>query len=203
MVEQQRVTRRRAETRQRLLDAALRAFSEEGFGRVSVERVCEEAGYSRGAFYSNFTSLDELFLAMWEQRSVAMVDGMRAALTLDETGRGFEETLAAALAKVPVDVEWHRVSLEFTAYALRNPGLRRAVAAREAAIVDAILPVVERLVERAGRRVADRDALGQALVAVHDGTLAQCLLEPDDPQVWQRRSDLFLHVILSYTKESR
>ena len=55
-----RVTKRRAETRQRLLDAALLVFAEDGFGRVSVEDVCERAGYTRGAFYSNFSSLDEV-----------------------------------------------------------------------------------------------------------------------------------------------
>lgn len=200
-----RETRRRKETRQRLLDAALRAFAEDGFGRVTVERVCDEAGYTRGAFYSNFTSLDELFLAMWEQRSQDLVAGLRDALTVDAETQGdrpVEEALAHVLGKVPVDGPWFRVSLEFTAHALRNPGLRRAAAAREAAIIEAILPIVVRLVERSGRRVVDPDALGPALVAVHDGTLGQCLLEPDDPDVWRRRNDLFLRVILSHTEEA-
>ena len=60
-----RITRRRAQTRQLLLDAALEVFAEDGFGRATVEQVCERAGFTRGAFYSNFSSLDELFLAMW------------------------------------------------------------------------------------------------------------------------------------------
>jgi AcrR family transcriptional regulator len=46
-----RVTRRRAETRARLLDAAFGVFATRGFGRASIEEVCEAAGYTRGAFY--------------------------------------------------------------------------------------------------------------------------------------------------------
>ena len=64
-----RVTKRRVRTRANLLDAAFAVFAAKGFGRVSIEEVCEAAGYSRGAFYSNFDSLDELFFALYQQRA--------------------------------------------------------------------------------------------------------------------------------------
>jgi AcrR family transcriptional regulator len=201
----QAISRRRQETRQRLHEAALRAFADEGFGRATVERICELAGYTRGAFYSNFSSLDELFLAMWEQRSAELVAGLRSALERADSSAAngpMEESLTRILEAVPTDAEWYRISLEFTAHALRNPGLRRAVAAREEAIIEAILPILEALLGRAGLRVRDVDALGHSLVAVHDGTLGQCLLDPDDEAVWRRRRDLFLHVILSYIEEN-
>ena len=198
----EQLSRRRQETRARLLDAAFRVFAAEGFGRATVERICEAADYTRGAFYSNFTSLDELFLAMWEERTVRMVGDLQRALDrpTDNT-QTTEQMLAVVLAAVPVDADWYRVSLEFNAHALRNPGLRRAVAAREAGIADALLPSLEVALARAERRVTDRTALGQALIAVHDGTLAQCLLEPDDASVWERRNQLFLNVLFSYTEE--
>jgi AcrR family transcriptional regulator len=70
-----------------LLDAALIVFADVGFGQATVEQVCAGVGYTRGAFYPNFASLDELFLAMWEQRSRVMVDGVKAALEgLDVAG---------------------------------------------------------------------------------------------------------------------
>ncbi|MBZ4017474.1 TetR/AcrR family transcriptional regulator [Streptomyces purpurogeneiscleroticus] len=196
-----RVTRRRAQTRQRLLDAALEVFAEEGFGRSTVDQVCERAGYTRGAFYSNFTSLDELFLAMWEQRSAAMLDDLRGALdrlgTLESVSA--DEALRAVLDAVPIDDAWYRVTAEFTAHALRNPSLRRVMASREEAIHDTLLPLVETALARAGRRVTDRTGLGHALVAVHDGTAVQCLLEPDDEAVRQRREELFRHVVNAYS----
>ncbi|WP_153338532.1 TetR/AcrR family transcriptional regulator [Nocardia aurantia] len=205
MSSQPRVTRRRAETRQRLLDAAFDAFADEGFGRCTVEQICERAGFTRGAFYSNFTSLEELFLAMWEQRSELLLREVTAVLAEDATDAmtDLRAGVEIVLRAVPVDDQWFRITFEFTAHALRNPALRRVVAAREDAIVAALLPVVEKLLHRVGRLVTDPVALGRALVAVHDGTAAQCLLEPYDVTAWDRRVDLFTLVVLAYSEETR
>lgn len=194
------LTARRARTRERLLEAALAVFAEEGFGRATVERVCERAGFTRGAFYSNFTSLDELFLAMWEQRSRRMLDDVGAALA-EVSAASAEDGLRAALAAIPVDDAWYRVTAEFTAHALRNPPLRRVMAAREQAIQDTVLPALAAALDRLGRRVTDPVALGHALVAVHDGTAVQVLLEPHDPAVRERREALFLAVVDAYSTE--
>lgn len=58
------VTKRRENTRARLLDAAAQVFAEVGLEGASVEAICERAGFTRGAFYSNFESKDELFLKL-------------------------------------------------------------------------------------------------------------------------------------------
>jgi AcrR family transcriptional regulator len=47
-------------TRQSLLDAALRQMMEKGFSAASIEDIAREAGFSRGAFYSNFSSKKDL-----------------------------------------------------------------------------------------------------------------------------------------------
>ena len=57
-------TRRREATRQKLLDAAAQVFAEVGLDAASVEAICERAGFTRGAFYSNFETKDELFLEL-------------------------------------------------------------------------------------------------------------------------------------------
>lgn len=200
-----RVTKRRAETRRRMLAAALEVFARDGFGRATVDGVCAHAGYTRGAFYSNFASLDELFLAMWEQRSAAQIAQARRAF---ETGgvpavTDVDGVVDQVLRVVPMDEEWYRVSAEFTAHALRTPGLREVIAGRERAIAASFLPFLLALLDRIGRAVPDPDALGQALVAVHDGTAAQCFTEPGNPVVWQRRTRLFAHVITAYSTESK
>lgn len=196
-----RVTRRRAETRNRLLTAAYEAFAEEGFGRATVERVCERAGFTRGAFYSNFSSLDELFLAMWEQRSTAML--AQAGAILDEIAVDGTDDVRTAVERleraVPIDDGWYRITAEFTAHALRTPALRRVMAAREEVIVAALMPTIVAALARGGRTVPDPDAFGQALIAVHDGTSVQVLLEPDSHVVRERRTELFHHVVLAYS----
>ena len=195
-------TRRQA-TRQRLLDAAAEVFAARGFGRTSVEHVCEAAGFTRGAFYSNFTSLDELFLAMWEQRSEQLRSDLASFVEAEVPAHvaSVRDAVQHVLAVVPVDDAWYRITAEFTAHALRTPGLSRVMAAREDAIQAALMPILDRLLARGGRRITDADALGQALVAVHDGTSVQCLIKPDDDVVRRRRTDLFTAVVEHYTEE--
>lgn len=57
-------SQRRERTRQRLMDAAAIVFAESGLDGASVEEICERAGYTRGAFYSNFETKDELFVEL-------------------------------------------------------------------------------------------------------------------------------------------
>jgi AcrR family transcriptional regulator len=65
-----RLTRaeRQAATRAALLDAGARVFIERGFAGASVEAIAEAAGFTRGAFYSNFESREELFAELLQER---------------------------------------------------------------------------------------------------------------------------------------
>src|SRR5882757_7293970 len=46
----------RDDTREKLLEAAARVFEEQGIGGTSIETIAAAAGFTRGAFYSNFKS---------------------------------------------------------------------------------------------------------------------------------------------------
>ena len=195
------VKRRRPETRQRLLDAALEVFAERGFGNTSVEQVCGRAGFTRGAFYSNFTSLEELFLAMWEQRSTRMLTDVRALLDMEEPlpVNSLNDVVACVLAVVPIDDQWFRVNAEFTAHALRNPSLKRVLVAREKAILATLMPLLDCLLAQIDLEVTDHAALGSNLTAAHDGTLVQCLIEDDTAKALSRRTALFTVLVERYT----
>jgi AcrR family transcriptional regulator len=197
-----RTTRRRIETRQRMLDAAAVVFARQGFGRSSVEHVCSEAGYTRGAFYSNFESLDELFLAMWEQQAARQLTELKAAVTGagERSAGSLEAAISHIVAATPVDENWYRISAEFSAHALRSPELRRVVAAREESIAAVLGPIFEELLGRFGRRAPDLAELARAVVAVHDGTLVQCLVEEPAATATRRRAELFTAVAQRYSE---
>src|SRR5947209_13762797 len=99
----QRLTRaeRQAQTRRELLDAAARVFVKRGFTGSSVEEISAEAGYTRGAFYSNFRSKNELLVELLHERVYARYTEMtqegsrNRPPSLRETG----ETLAAIQAR--------------------------------------------------------------------------------------------------------
>jgi len=59
---------RRHETREHVLVAASRVFARNGFHATSLDAVAEEAGFSRGAVYYNFTDTEELFIELLDRR---------------------------------------------------------------------------------------------------------------------------------------
>jgi AcrR family transcriptional regulator len=76
MKARKRLTREESKemTRLRLIDAAERLFVRRGFDDASVEEISEMAGYTRGAFYSNFDSKDQVFLAVIDRRRPKALD---------------------------------------------------------------------------------------------------------------------------------
>lgn len=93
------ITARRAQTRERLLAAAVAVFADRGINGASVEEICEAAGFTRGAFYSNFADKSELVLALLERNMTAQfaaanqaVADMKAA-----TNQTAEELVTLAL----------------------------------------------------------------------------------------------------------
>ena len=189
-------TRRRADTRARLLDAASQVFAERGFGRATVEEVCERAGYTRGAFYSNFDSLDGLFFALHDARSAALVEAVRQAVQDTPERLTVAAVVDRVIAVLPISRESHLLNLEFAAHALRHPEVAVALAGHRRAVREALEPVL-----RAGLQAVDAefqgsdDELARSLVAVQEGMFLQELLEPGQPGLPALRRRLLSQVL--------
>jgi AcrR family transcriptional regulator len=72
----------REQTTQRLLDAAQKLVARKGLDAASVENIAAAAGYSRGAFYSNFASKNDLFIELLRrdhQKSMAELNALRGS----------------------------------------------------------------------------------------------------------------------------
>ena len=68
----------REQTTQRLLDAAQKLIAKKGLSAASVEDIAQAAGYSRGAFYSNFRSKHDLFIELLRRDHQAMQSQLQA-----------------------------------------------------------------------------------------------------------------------------
>jgi AcrR family transcriptional regulator len=117
-----RVRRRpRAETRRDLLDAAARVFAREGLHGASVEAVSEQAGFSRGAVYSNFKSKEDLFLALWEERIERRRRELRAVMERsDGPAAGLAPVSANVMQALDRESEWFLLYFEFALHAARD-----------------------------------------------------------------------------------
>ena len=63
----------RAETRERLIDGAIRVFADHGYAQASIEDVLIEAGVSRASFYSHFAgkpalaeAIADVLVPLWQ-----------------------------------------------------------------------------------------------------------------------------------------
>lgn len=90
-------TPRREATRRRLIEAAITEFAARGIDATSVEQLCEAAGFTRGAFYSNFTTKDDLCLAIMELHRDQIVDGLSRAFFSPGTKGDVEWAISEAL----------------------------------------------------------------------------------------------------------
>jgi len=140
---------RRQRTRDELVQTARRAFLERGFHGASLDEIAGQAGYSKGAVYSNFAGKDELFLAVldaqFEQRARILADVLLDPTDLEESYRAVSRSMTAADEGEP---GWTPLLLEFWAHASRRPELRAAVSERR----ERFFTIIAGLIEELGRR---------------------------------------------------
>lgn len=120
-----------ARTRERLMRSAGTLFCRHGLERASVDEIAQAAGYTKGAFYSNFKSKEELILAMLDQRFGEEIDRIEAALGTDETpDEAARHAGEDVIRFMRSDPEWERLYLEFVVYAGRNDEFRQELLTR-------------------------------------------------------------------------
>ncbi|MBN6190715.1 MULTISPECIES: TetR/AcrR family transcriptional regulator [Microbacterium] len=152
-------TRSRENTRARLLDAAAQVFAEVGLEGASVEAVCERAGFTRGAFYSNFDSKDELFLMLAARVADARVAAVRTRVEQmraeGELGDGCDPTdLVQQIMELGSDDRLGVMLMsEIRIRALRDPAFGEAYLAQEREMVGSIARIVEDIVEAGSLRL--------------------------------------------------
>ncbi|GAA3642613.1 TetR/AcrR family transcriptional regulator [Microbacterium awajiense] len=159
---------RREVTRQKLLDAAAQVFAEVGLDAASVEAICERAGFTRGAFYSNFESKNELFLAL-----VAAVSGERMRIVRErvsdlkcraDLGADPAQVLGLVQQVLDFDADDRESVLlmsEIRIHALRDAELADAYLAQEDELLQQITEIIDDIAEArvlAFRLPADRTA---------------------------------------------
>ena len=74
------VPSRSAAKRERILDAAVKVFAQEGFYNAKVAQIAHAAGVADGTIYLYFKSKDDLLISLFEDRMERVNETLRAAL---------------------------------------------------------------------------------------------------------------------------
>ncbi len=177
--------RSRASTRAWLLESAKGVLAEKGFQAASVGDLCAAAGFTRGAFYSNFASKDELFLALWDEQADAIVAMIAVALDAIAAAAVPLDTALDLLADHELyDGDWFALNTEFILHALRNPDAAGQLSRHRARLRDELSELIATLLAAADLRPppgVDVDALTRLVIAGHEGCQNQTRIETDIP----------------------
>ena len=116
----------RAVTRATLIAVGRAHFLRYGLGGAVAEKIAEDAGYSRGALYSNFDDKEELFLAVIREEQARHLDVFRSILREESSARGRLKKMRDTIADLLTDPDWIVLRAEFEAEALRNERIRQS-----------------------------------------------------------------------------
>jgi AcrR family transcriptional regulator len=171
----------RDDTRDKLFEAAARVFEEQGIGGVSIEAIAAAAGFTRGAFYSNFKSKDELIIAMLEdhveqsiRRNLDLLDRHKNLADFIEALKTMDRSRQDPLGRSPL---LHMEMILFVARAeKRRPELAKRLRARRKLITD----IVETSLKNSGKNGALNPAwTGAIVLALEDGFRLHRLIDPE------------------------
>ena len=136
---------KQAATRDSLLRAAAKLFCRHGLEGSSVDEVAHEAGYTKGAFYANFKSKEELFLVMLDEKFEAEIERLDRMLAGErQPGEEARDAADDFLRFIHADPEWPRLYFEFVSHAARNDEFRGELATRQRALRERIVEIYRR-----------------------------------------------------------
>ncbi len=175
---------RSEETRAKIMEAAVKLFSNQGYNKASVDDICAEAGISKGAFYHHFKSKQELFLALldgWLQiidQAIEASKDKTAPETFMQMTEAFPYIFGSAGANLPM-------FLEFWLQASRDKKIWDASIAPYRRYHKYFTSLIKKGVDEGSFVEIDPELASRMIVSTAMGLLLQSLLDPKGAK-WEK-----------------
>lgn len=179
------VRRRRVEqseeNRRAILSAARAQFENNGFHGASLDVIADEAGFSKGAVYSRFTSKDDLFLAVIEEHIERRAAATAAQVAeLDSYSVELADVARLGVRASVESVAWQAALMEFRAHAFRNPEVNRRYGELHRRTIASIGSFIAEVFERRGETMPlPADQMACLALANSMGLVAEYMTDPD------------------------
>lgn len=152
------------QTRDKILTSASRLFTHQGFDKVSIDQVMQEAGMTRGAFYKHFSSKSELY-----SEAIIYASTRRAGLQLTEAA-SLQEIIDLYLSRDHLDNEGDVCPLAF---------LVSDITQRDPLQQETYAKVLKGFIKLMARAAGDRELSDQILNAARAETQHQLGCSPE------------------------
>jgi AcrR family transcriptional regulator len=186
---------RSEETRAKIMEAAIKLFSNRGYNKASVDDICKEAGISKGAFYHHFKSKQALFLALldgWLQfvdNAIEATKDKTVPETFMQMTQAFPYIFETAGENLPM-------FLEFWLQASRDKKIWEAGIAPYRRYHKYFTSLIKKGVDEGSFVEVDPELASRMIVSTAMGLLLQSLLDPKGAD-WEKVSRESTNMLVS------
>ena len=179
-----------------IIEAAITVFAKHGFAKARMEDVAEEAGLSKALLYRYFKNKDALIEAIMEEMLNRELEDILALL---ENNDPVPDRLLE-LNQIFVR-DWQKLKsflpllLEFYANAHRHAAVSEAFKQSYAEIRALLAKLFREGVERGELRLDDPEEAAITLLAIYEGLMTLCVIDPDMVQ-WERQSESAIRMLI-------
>ena len=165
-------------TRARFLQAAEKIFARDGFDAAKLEEIAADAGYTRGAFYANFDTKEDLFLALLEQEISSRIANLRKHIAHYESPSDKLGALRDFWLDMCLDRRWSLLALEFKLFAVRHPEVKTRLVTMHRRLVSSGVDLLQQIMDALGRKLpASAHAVGIAFFVLSSGLTMEHMLD--------------------------
>jgi len=164
-----------AETRASMLKAAGELFARHGYSNTSIDRIAERAGFSKGAFYSNFRTKDEIFLEVLDAYGESILGSLLQAVDAAVDVQGAIAAVAAWATLRSRQGNWSLLILEQAHQRGKRAGAARSP---EALFRSHWRQLGERLLRHTTRKDLDPEHLGAVVFELTHAPAMSIVSEP-------------------------
>jgi len=176
-----RLTREESQerTREQLLETARVAVARNGYDGTSIADIAEAAGFSKGAFFSNFESKEALLLELLRRHKEQDIAILGRILGEVEQGKDAGSALDRYLASLGGSADWARLDIELQLQAARNPAFAADYNALQNRTRSGLAHLIAALYGKAGTRLPiPPDDMADLFVALVHGLVLQRTRDP-------------------------
>ncbi len=182
-------TLRKQDNRRKLIEATISLIAEEGISAVTVSRVVERAGVSRGLINLHFETKEAMMIEVMDSLNFEWRDAVRD--TYNDTERPAAEVLMASMmvSLSPPIMESQKMAVWYCFYA--DPWYRKVYEERyfetDQETLEAIAGLIESMDREAGYGLGAPLIMARALRALTGGLWLELLTEPDKTNMEEAR----------------
>ena len=166
-------------TRARFIQSAEKIFARDGFEAAKLEEIATDAGYTRGAFYANFESKEDLFFSLLEREITSRIAALEREMAKVDDPRRKLRTMREFFLSKAVDKRWSLLSMEFKLFALRHPEVKRRLTAMHRRFVEPRVGFLEDAMKALGAELpVPAYAIGVSLASLGNTLAVEHMLDP-------------------------